>query len=191
MWFRSGHLLFPRPSEHTEDCVSLFFTPLVSAQPQARGNCPHVCCWTANGVKDFYPPLAAFLVLRIDWFIHLAPAQKSDYAHLIFVHVLDLENRSWCAHTSGSLPIPMPQFHSSASFVPHLSIFSPLERMHDSNSPVAVLVCVQVSQPMAQWGRCRCKWISSLTLAPESTKSAWKVRFSSALGRPVSPSMEE
>lgn len=46
-----------------------------------------------------------------------------------------------------------------------------------SNSPVAVLVCVQVSHPTDRWGRCRCKWISSLTLAPESTKSAWRVSF--------------
>lgn len=46
-----------------------------------------------------------------------------------------------------------------------------------SNSPVAVLVCVQVSHPTDQWGRCRCKWISSLTLALESTKSAWRVSF--------------
>lgn len=57
----SDHLLFPRPSEQTEDCVSLFFTPLVSAQPQARGNCPHVCCWTANGVKEYSLPLLLFL----------------------------------------------------------------------------------------------------------------------------------
>lgn len=90
-----------------------------------------------------------------------------------------------------SFPTLMSQFHSSASSAPLLSIFSPLEQTHYLNSPGAVLVCVQVSQPMDQWGRCRCKWISSLTLALESTKSAWKVRFSSALGLPTFPSMEE
>lgn len=46
-----------------------------------------------------------------------------------------------------------------------------------SNSPVAVLVCVQVSHPTDRWERCRYRWISSLTLALESTKSAWRVSF--------------
>lgn len=57
-----------------------------------------------------------------------------------------------------------------------------VERMHHSNSPFAVLLCAQVSRPTDQWGRCRCKWISSLTLALESTKSVWKVRHLSAAG---------
>lgn len=140
-------------------------------------------------------PSCSFFCFK-DWLIYFALVQKNEYAHLILVHALDLEKREpmrphlWLP-ACVSFPILMSQFHSPASFVPLLSIFSPLEQTHHLNPPFAVLVCVQVSQPMDQWGRCRCKWISSLTLALESTKSAWKVRFSSALGLPMFPSMEE
>lgn len=41
----------------------------------------------------------------------------------------------------------------------------------------AVLVSLQVNHPMEPWGRCQCKWLSSLTLAQENTKSALKVSF--------------
>lgn len=90
-----------------------------------------------------------------------------------------LTYRKSCTHSFGFCPFILSLLFASdlsVSLLGSLSATPLIFIMPLFNS--LVLVCLQVSHPMDRWGRCRCKWISSLTLALESTKSAWRVRFS-------------
>lgn len=74
-------------------------------------------------------------------------------------------------------PYPSTHRHTHTHPITTTALPSLIKPMLQSSSSVVVLVFVQVSHRTDQWGRCRCKWISSLTLAQESTKSAWRVRL--------------
>lgn len=77
----------------------------------------------------------------------------------------------------GSCPLSLlfliPDFFISIlGCLPAAPPFPLITLMPHSISSFVALVCIQVSHPTDRWGRCRCKSISSLTLALESTKSA-------------------
>lgn len=162
-----------------------FFLLLV--QPQAKGNPGCVCCCAAIGVKSRILP---YCFSGVQYFSF--DTQRGVYAPLFGSISGYLTYKKSCTHRFGFHPFILTPLlhplHLSLLFLfPDLSIslagslsatppFSLSFIMPLSNSPV-VLVCVQVSHPTDPWGRCRCKWISSLTLALESTKSAWRVSF--------------
>lgn len=146
-----------------------------------------LCYQAAMGVKSCWLPYSFSRGL-----VFVALTHREVFTHRFLDQFLDTSStKKSCTHSFGSHPFILALFFF---FFPFWSLyflslaplsatppFSVIFIMPLLNPPVVVLVRVQVSHPTDPWGRCRCKWISSLTLAPESTKSAWRVRFSSLL----------
>lgn len=91
--------------------------------------------------------------------------------------VLDSILSSSLFHFSVLISLSQPRTHQQTTITTTTVLPSRIKPKPQSSSSVVFLVSVQVSHRTDQWGRCRCKWISSLTLAQESTKSAWRVRL--------------
>lgn len=168
--------------------VFIFFILHVSDQPQAKGN-PLSMLATGLLQDGIIPSPLLFLVFSFFW----ALINREVYMDLSLDQFLDASSAKelhpqfwipsfyppsfislfWSLYfRSPCTPPPTTTHPTTTTALPSL-----IKPMPQSSSSVVFLVFVQVSHRTDQWGRCRCKWISSLTLAQESTKSAWRVRL--------------